>query len=243
MTIATLYEDASWLVVDKPAGVVVIPARNEPAEDSLHLSLERARNEKLWVVHRIDRETSGVVVFARSPEAHRYLNGLLEKRAVTKKYLCLTRGLPAMPDGGTRIFYALHTARKGKMRPAKKGEEGSIEAVTDFEVVRRWKTPLGVVCLVEASPKTGRQHQIRVHFRAIEAPLLVDAIYGGAEARTGKELGLDEAVSLGRLSLHAKSFAFVDQDGTARSFEAPLAADLTALIDALDARAKQPVSK
>ncbi|MBL8604566.1 MAG: RNA pseudouridine synthase [Myxococcales bacterium] len=224
-----LFEDPRWLVVNKAPGVVVIPARNEPVEAALHQALQSARGEKLWVVHRIDRDTSGVVVFARTAEAHRHLNGLLEARKVTKRYLAFTRGAPAMPDGGTRIHYALHTARKGKMRPAHKGEADSIEALTDFAVEATWATPLGPVCRVAALPRTGRQHQIRVHFRAIECPLLVDPLYGGASSRSAAELGREGDLLLSRLSLHAASFGFTDEDGAARHFEAPLAADLAAL--------------
>lgn len=235
MTFPLLYEDASLIAVAKPAGVVVIPARGEEALPCLQAALEAARGEKLWVVHRLDRDTSGVVLFARNADEHRRLNGLFEARQVQKRYLAWTRGkLPA--EEGV-INAPLHPARKGKMRPAERDEPGALPSRTRYRVLRRWDgLKIGPVSEVEVSPETGRQHQIRVHLRWLETPLLVDPVYGRAAKVTRAELGGegDEAV-LARLSLHAANLALTSAAGAALSIDAPLPEELVALRAALDA--------
>src|SRR5690606_11931946 len=97
--VPVLAETAAWLAVDKPAGIAVVPARGEPFGDSLRARLEAARGERLWVVHRLDRETSGVVLFARTAEAHRTLSLAFEHREVTKQYRAWTCGAPEPATG------------------------------------------------------------------------------------------------------------------------------------------------
>ncbi len=218
-----LAEAPGWLAVDKPPGLPVIPARAEDPDRSLWRALEKARGERLWVVHRIDRGTSGVVLFARDAATHRAFSSAFERRELRKGYLALTRGVPE-PLSGT-IDVALHPARKGKMRPATPGEDGALIASTEYAVFRHWETPEGPVALVELFPRTGRQHQIRVHLRAIGTPILVDRLYGSPCPVLGLE----------RLALHAASVAFPDPvTRTPASVEAPLAPDLSALIERLD---------
>jgi RluA family pseudouridine synthase len=218
-----LAEAPGWLAVDKPPGLPVIPARAEDPDHSLWRALEKARGERLWVVHRIDRGTSGVVLFARDAATHRAFSSAFERREIRKGYLALTCGVPE-PLSGT-IDLALHPARKGKMRPAAPGEAGALIAATEYAVFRRWETREGPVALVELFPRTGRQHQIRVHLRALGTPLLVDRLYGHPRPVLGLE----------RLALHAASIAFPDPvTRTPVTVEAPLAPDLAALIERLD---------
>lgn len=223
--IPVLHEDADVLAVDKPAGVVVIPARDEAPGESLRHRLEAERGERLWVVHRIDRDTTGVVLFARNADAHRALSLAFEHRRAEKTYLALTRGVPTAREGV--IDVALHSARKGKMRPIFPGERDGVEAVTAVRVLQEWKRAEGDVALVEAKPRTGRQHQVRVHLRYAGAPLLVDPLY----SRT--EQAVVGGVTLTRLSLHAHVLAVTWERGVLR-VESPLAADLRAAVDALD---------
>ena len=145
-----LYEDASMIAVSKPPGVVVIPARGEETGLCLQAALEASRGEKLWVVHRLDRDTSGVLLFARTAGEHRRLNGLFEGRQVQKRYLAWTRG--AMPADEGVIDTPLHSARKGKMRPAAPNEEGALPSRTRYRVLRRWEgLKCGTLCAVELS--------------------------------------------------------------------------------------------
>ena len=232
---AILHETRDIVAVDKPPGVVVIPARDEPAGGSHRHRLERARGERLWVVHRLDRDTSGVVVFARNAETHRELSLAFERHAVEKTYLALTRGTPTPPEGV--IDVPLHSARRGKMRPALARERGSLAAETKYLVQRVWMTRVGPVALVEAKPRTGRQHQIRVHLRWKDAPLLVDPLYGRAERITAQDLGLSENIpACERHTLHAAELVLPARGGEpSLRLVAPLAPDLGRLVRALDA--------
>ncbi len=223
----TLYEDAALIAVLKPAGITVIPARNEPPEVCLTKQLEATRRERLWVVHRIDRDTSGVVLFARTAVAHRRLSMAFEGRDVEKRYLAFTHGVP-MPEEGT-IDLPLHAARKGRMRPALPGEPESLPSSSDYRVLKQRETLLGPVALVEVRPRSGRQHQIRVHLRSKEAPLLVDPLYGKCEQIAADALGTGSP-AVPRLTLHAQRITFRHPtDGEERTIDAPLPSDLAAL--------------
>ncbi len=212
-----LYEDAEIVAVAKPSGIAVIPARGEPPEQSLHARLEAERGERLWIVHRIDRDTSGVVVFARTAEAHRTMSMAFERRGVDKTYVAFAAGAL---DGVARIDVALHEARRGKARPARDGEPGSKAAVTEIAVERRWRRDDAVVARVRCHPVTGRHHQIRVHLRSVDAPILGDPLYGKVTRR-----GAYADVPCPRLALHAASLTVPG----GRTFTAPLPEDLAAL--------------
>lgn len=220
--ITILHEDPDLLAVFKPPGAVVIPARDEAADDSLRHTLQRTRHEALWVVHRLDRDTTGVLLFARNAAAHRTLNALFLEHRVRKTYLALTRGVPSVKGGV--IDVPLHTARKGKMRPALAGEAGAMASRTAVTVLAQRTTPLGSVALVRAMPETGRQHQIRVHLRWAGAPLLVDPLYGGARQVAPGALG-EGLGGLARLTLHAAALE-LPWRGSALCVRAPFAEDL-----------------
>lgn len=222
----TLFEDGDVIAINKPAGIAVIPGRDETPAQSLRGQLEAARKEKLWVVHRIDRDTSGVLLFARNEKAHRALSMAFEGRDVEKSYLAFTRGVPAPTEGV--ITTPLHTARKGKMRPALPGEEDSLPSETAYRVRLSVETNLGPVALVEASPKTGRQHQIRVHLKSIGAQLLVDEQYAKCESIAADALG-EGSPLVPRLTLHAARITFPHPKGARMTIEAPLPDDLAAL--------------
>jgi RluA family pseudouridine synthase len=232
--VETLFEDNDVVAINKPAGVAVIPGRDETPEQSLRGMLEAARREKLWVVHRLDRDTSGVVLFARNEKAHRSLSMAFEGRSVEKTYLAWTRGVPNQLSGV--ISTPLHSARKGKMRPALPNEEGSLSSETGYSVRYAVETAAGPVALVEAAPKTGRQHQIRVHLRSVEAPLLVDEFYGKCESVAAGGLGAGSP-EVPRLTLHAAKIMFPHPSKGPVTVEAPLPVDLRALDVWLKARA------
>ena len=218
-----LHEDAELIAVATPAGIPVIPARGEPPEACLLHVLAAERGERLWVVHRIDKDTSGVVVFARTAEAHRMLNVAFEQRQVTKGYLAFVAGAL---DGVTRIDVPLHEARKGKARPAEPGEPGAKHAVTELVVTRRWPRDGGIVSKVSCRPITGRHHQLRVHLRWAGAPILHDPLYGKDTLR-----GPLAAAPCARLALPAAELTVPG----GRRFVAPLPDDLVGLERWLDA--------
>ncbi len=221
-----LYEDAELIAVAKPAGVAVVPERDEAATACLRHQLEAARGEPLWVVHRIDKDTSGLVLFARSAAAHRWMNDAFAERRVAKRYVAFAAGdLP----GERSVDLVLVPARRGKARPAAAGEAGGKSAVTHLRGVRRWRRGDDVVTLCEARPVTGRHHQIRVHLRSLEAPILFDPLYGKRTLR-----GAYEGAPAGRLALHAEAIELRRPDGRVLSVVAPWAADLIALRGWLD---------
>jgi tRNA pseudouridine32 synthase / 23S rRNA pseudouridine746 synthase len=222
--VSFLYDDAALVVVDKPAGAVVVPAPDATLEPCLRDRVASALGTRVWVVHRLDRDTSGAVVFARTAEAHRALSMAFEARRVVKRYSAVVEGVPHPLSG--RIEIPLHEARRGKARPAEPDEPGAREASTGYAVTLVWTSGGRAVARVTAEPTTGRHHQIRVHLRAIGTPILGDGVYGRV---TGQEPRVP------RLALHASAVDVPHPTGGHRVVvEAPLPADLAALDAWLD---------
>ncbi|HET7292794.1 MAG TPA: RluA family pseudouridine synthase [Vicinamibacteria bacterium] len=219
--IAWLHRDDDVVAVDKPPGEPVIAARGEPKDACLHRRAEAALGARLFVVHRIDRDTSGVVLFARTAEAHRLLNRAFEARGVSKAYVAFAAGLLEPARG--QIDIALHSARRGKSRPAEPGEPGRQQACTDYAVERAWRLGAVAVSRIVLRPVTGRHHQLRVHLRARGAPILFDRLYG-----RGLHPALDEAPCR-RLALHAQRIEAPRPGGGRLTIEAPLPDDLQGL--------------
>jgi RluA family pseudouridine synthase len=224
--LALLHEDEDVVAVAKPSGQAVIAARGEPRSQCLQDQLEAHLHRRLWVVHRIDRDASGVVLFARNAEAHRALSLAFEHRQVVKTYTAFVAGRVDPPRG--RIEVPLHAARKGKTRPAVPGEPGALPSVTEYATEKTWSRP--PVSLLEVHPLTGRHHQIRVHLRSVDAPILFDPFYGRGlmpEALAGSPCA--------RLALHACRIDVPAPRGGGRlAVEAPLSVDLIALTEWLD---------
>lgn len=186
------------IAVDKPAGQLVIPGREASAEPCVRQQLEQQLGRPVWVVHRLDRETSGVLVFALDADSHREASMAFEHDQVRKQYLALVEGRITAPQ---TIDLALVPARKGRMRPVHPGEEGKAAStrVTPLEV-------FGSMTWVRAEPTSGRQHQIRVHLKAIGHSLVFDHQYGRKVLFTERELAPmhgGPAVVLNRTPLHA----------------------------------------
>jgi RluA family pseudouridine synthase len=225
--LTVLAQTPGWVAIDKPPGTLVIPARVAEGQ-TLRERLEAQLGQKLWVVHRLDRDTSGVMLFARTAETHRALSMAFEAGEVHKRYLTLVRGIWV---GEEMVEVALTAGRKGKMRPAAIGEVGK-PAQTRFRAVEQFETP-EAMSWVEAFPLTGRTHQIRVHARCAGHPLVVDPQYGIAEpVRVG------DAV-LERTPLHAAALTLPAIAGeAAREIEASLPSDLSSMLNALRLREK-----
>jgi tRNA pseudouridine32 synthase/23S rRNA pseudouridine746 synthase/23S rRNA pseudouridine955/2504/2580 synthase len=215
------------VAVDKPAGLLVIPGRGEGKGPSLRELLEQQLGQKLFVVHRLDRDTSGVLVFAHAPEAHRELCMAFEAGQVKKHYLALVRGQMRAP---LQIDAPLVAARRGRMRAAHAGD--------DAKAAQTRVRPLEVFAsatLVEAEPLTGRTHQIRVHLLHAGYPLLVDPQYGQPKSAIARDLGLAaEELVLSRTPLHAHRIELPARGGEAeRSIEAPMPADIARTLSLL----------
>ncbi len=206
----------------KPPRMVVIPARDEDPSDSLWRRLEAERGERLWVVHRIDRDTSGVVLFARTADAHRALSRAFSTRRVQKRYAAFTNGVPAAT---TEIRAALRDdGRRVHVDPRGKPSQTAIRVDAVLA---------DGAALVHAVPLTGRRHQIRVHLASVGAPLLVDPLYGSPGPAFDPR---DGTVLCDRLTLHAAELRFPSPDGDfEEEVAAPLPPDLVRLHRALAA--------
>jgi 23S rRNA pseudouridine1911/1915/1917 synthase len=215
------YQDEQLLVVDKPAGVVVHPGAGHASGTLVHGLGGRAaggEEDRPGIVHRLDRDTSGLLVVARSDEAHERLQRLIRERQVDRRYVALVRGRPRSwrgtidaPIGRDRDDPTRHSLDTDTPR----------EAVTHFEVAEL----LGGHALLDVRLETGRTHQIRVHLAAIDLPVVGDPVYGVPEP------------ALGRQFLHANRLAFTHPFTSERvEVESPLPDDLAGYLERLSAR-------
>lgn len=227
-----LYEDDDVIVVNKPAGLSVHPSENETAGTLVNGLLfkypeirdvgdqstdKQEAGLRPGIVHRLDKDTSGVMVVARNNNAFQFLKNQFKEKKAVKKYVALVAG-KIYKESGT---IALPIARKRKLptkQVAVKSEKqarGKIrEAITEYRVIRNIDLQGKIFTLVEAMPKTGRMHQIRVHFSAIGHPLAGDLKYGSKN-----QVALP---GLDRHFLHAKSLEIDLPGGKRKTFEAPL---------------------
>lgn len=158
------------LVADKPTGLLSVPGRGEARQDCLQRRLENSRGS-LTAVHRLDMDTSGLIVFARTPSAARSLSRAFEMRRVAKRYRALAHGIPA----GTRGEIDLPIGRDWSMRPLRKADRDAGQpALTRWSLIE----DCGGHALLELEPETGRTHQLRVHLQAIGHPICGDRLYG-----------------------------------------------------------------
>lgn len=216
MHLVVLETRGGLVAIDKPAGLLVIPGRAPDDQVCAKTMLERQLGTRIWVCHRIDRDTSGVVLFATDAEAHRKASMAFESGEAKKRYLALVEGVVAAP---LDIDLPLTEGRKGKMRPCFPGEEGKPSRT----LVRPVET-FAAASLVECEPLTGRQHQLRVHLKAKGHPLLFDHQYGRKEPLVVGDVTLD------RTPLHAATLSIPSLGLEVKS---PLASDLARLVTAL----------
>ena len=222
--VAVVHRDDHLVVIEKPAGLVVHAApghRGETLVDVLGELLGGGEPDRPGIVHRLDKDTSGLMLVARTDQAHRALSAAIKAREVRREYLALIQGAPRSRSG--TIDAPLGRDFKAPERRAV-GGRGSREARTHFEVEER----LGPVTLVRVRLETGRTHQIRAHFAAIGLPLVADSRYGGRS-----EFGL------GRQFLHSARLAFTHPaTGEELRFVSALPGDLHAALEAARARSE-----
>ncbi len=232
-----IYEDADFVAIDKPPGLTVHKTSAEDPQTTLaDIALElwpeirgvgdlpagrQGTNLRPGIVHRLDRDTSGVMLLAKNQKSFEYLKSLFHEHTIRKTYLALVYGTPKEPSGtidmpvgrvGAKTTTHIHGTRDLVER----------SAITDYRVTRRFTD----YSLLECMPRTGRTHQIRAHLKAIGVPIVGDPLYA-----PGKEtLGLD------RPFLHAWKLELTTQTGTALRLEADLPENLQKTLDMLESK-------
>jgi RluA family pseudouridine synthase len=249
-----LYENDRFLVVNKSSGIAVIADRWDDSKERLdellnsYFAKEAAEAasavpprepripfpHRVYVVHRIDRDTSGLVIFAKTREAHRDLSSLFESRTIEKTYLAVIHGRPAWTEtvcdlplraDGDREHRTVIDKAKGK------------HARTNFKLLAE----VGAYSLIQAQIETGRTHQIRVHLASLGHPVVCDPFYGTAKPvylsafkRGWRGDNLEEKPLMSRLGLHAYSLVLPSESGEPQRFIAPLPRDFRALVNQME---------
>jgi len=222
-----VFEDAALIVIDKPAGLVVHPGNGNASgtlmNALLHHAPELAGVPRAGIVHRLDKDTSGLMVVAKTLPAQTELVRQLQARSVKRHYLALVHG--KVGTGGTvDAPLGRHPVQRTKMAVLR---QGGREARTHYEVRERFNR----CTLVECRLETGRTHQIRVHMASIHHPLVGDPVYGKTKGYVGGDPWLD---AFPRQALHAFRLALVHPaTGAEMAWESPLPADFAALLEAL----------
>lgn len=236
-----LYEDAQVIVIDKPAGLVVHPGAGNPAGTLVNALLHRhaslAALPRAGIVHRLDKDTSGVMVVARTLEAHTALVEQLSARRVHRQYLAVVVG--ALVSGGTANA-PIDRHPRDRLRMAVR-EDGK-EAVTHFRLRERFRAHTLLECRLE----TGRTHQIRVHMAHLKHPIVGDPLYGGPLKlpRGASEETIATLRGFRRQALHAETLEFAHPvSGEPVRCTAPVPADLRALVDALREDAREAAER
>lgn len=225
-------ETADLIVVDKPAHLLTVPDRYRADLPNLQSILSRRYGE-IYPVHRLDRETSGLICFARNLKSFKHLSDAFEKRLVSKTYQAIVRGVPSQTSGmiDHPLFYDKANRRSVISTKGK-------PSVTSFELIEAYKG----FALLKLKILTGRTHQIRAHLQFIGYPLVVDPIYGGAEAlflsqvKVGyRKKDRPERPLLSRVPLHASRLAVpaLDDSGNTLTWTSSLPKDMRATTDQL----------
>jgi 23S rRNA pseudouridine1911/1915/1917 synthase len=232
LPLVVLYEDAHLLAIDKPPGMVVHPAPGARHGTVVNALLHRlgaldgvGDPERPGIVHRLDRDTSGVLLVARTPQALAGLARQFHDRTLAKRYVAVVHGVVRAPAGVIDQAIGRHPQERKRMSVrARRGRT----AVTRYEVVERFPG----ATLLRLAPETGRTHQLRVHLASLGHPIIADRLYGGGRRAAGAIAAALEACP--RQALHAESIAFAHPaTGAPVVVRSPLPADLETLLGAL----------
>ncbi len=248
--LSILYEDEHLLAIDKPAGLVVHPAPGHASGTLVNALLHHVRDLKgvggelrPGIVHRLDRDTSGVLLVAKTDLAHASLSRQMRKRSMRKEYLALVAGIPRVRKGEVAFAIGRDPRDRKRMKAFRATEEpppaGAREARTLYEIERDW-FPLGLT-LLRCRLVTGRTHQIRVHLGASNLPVVGDPVYGRPRYERVRDAALKKRlVEFPRQALHAERVEFRHPaSNEPLEIVAPLPADLSDLIAAIEAVASR----
>jgi 23S rRNA pseudouridine955/2504/2580 synthase/23S rRNA pseudouridine1911/1915/1917 synthase len=226
-------ENENWIALNKPSGLLSIPDR-EGKESSLKILLQE-KYKQVFTVHRLDKDTSGIIVFAKNEATHKHLSKQFEERLTEKIYVGLVIGSPTNKKGSINLPIAENTVKRGMMIIHQRGKE----SLTDYEVLNDF----GIYSWMQFRIHTGRTHQIRIHMKDLGYPLVCDDLYGDGKAFLLSSIKskfnlakkeLEERPILNRLALHAFQLNFHLQNGEKISLAAPLPKDLKATLQQLE---------
>lgn len=237
ITDITITENNDFIALNKPSGLLSIPDR-EGKEISLKILLKEKYGD-IFTVHRLDKDTSGLIVFAKNETAHKHLSKQFEERQTEKIYLGLVLGSPAEKKGTVDAPIMEHPVKKGSMVINRKGKE----SITDYEVLEDF----GIYSWMQFRIHTGRTHQIRIHMKDLGHPIVCDELYGDGKPvllssfKSKFKLSKNEEEErpiLPRLALHAYQLKFKDINGESIALEAPVPKDMKATLQQLEKRMK-----
>lgn len=232
MKFEIIYENDSFIAIDKPSGLLSIPDRFGK-DPSLKTLLQQQRG-KIYTVHRLDKNTSGIILFAKDEATHKDLSQKFEEREVEKYYLGLVNGTMMNREGTIDIPIMEHPGKTTLMVTHKKGKP----SMTDYKVLEEF----GLFSWVQFQIHTGRTHQIRVHAKYIGNSVVCDELYGDGQPVLLSSIKrkfklskneLEERPILNRLALHSSQLKFTDAQGEKFELEASLPKDLKALLQQL----------
>lgn len=239
MHVNLIHVDEFLAVVNKPAGLVVHPAAGNRRGTLVNALLHHlgelpseGQEDRPGIVHRLDKDTSGLLVVARTLEALRFLQGEFARRNVEKRYLAITSGIPRTDEGTITINIGRHKTKRKKMAAK---ESGGRDAVTSYEILEKFQRH----ALLKVRPLTGRTHQIRVHLRSLGTPILCDSTYSRRSTAYASELlggkkSRGEKPVLSRQALHAIELSFDHPQTRQRmEFRAPIPPDLEKVLETL----------
>ena len=222
-----IYEESDFLVINKPAGLIVHPVKD--GEESVVSWLLKNYPEvatvgddpenRAGIVHRLDRDTSGVMIIPRTQEAFLFFKNLFQTKTVHKTYIALVYGAPKELKGVIDKPIGLNSGTVKRTVHVKNAKMVK-DAVTDYEVIKTFEIGGVQVSLVRVSPKTGRTHQIRVHMASINCPIVGDTLYGPKK----------QSIQISRQFLHADSIEFPTPRGNRLTISADMPEELAALI-------------
>ena len=228
----TIFENDDFIVLNKPSGMLSIPDRTQSQPSLKDFLIEKLGG--IFTVHRLDRDTSGVIVFAKNETTHKYLSQQFEERSTQKIYNGLVSGKLERPSGIIDEPIAEHYSQKGVMTINAQGKP----SVTEYALLEQFRS----YSWMQFHILTGRTHQIRLHMKHLGHPIACDELYGDGKSillsSFKKKFNLaksaeEERPILGRLALHAAQLSFTGTDQKLQTFEAPLPKDLRALLQQL----------